>query len=135
MRNHNDKRRDMARSVLQSTARRSAKARRNIHHAERSVTRAMLHRALTEGDDGFDDVVDYPYRSRLAEFVEDRRSKDKVAPLIRWASRTIVVDRHLRDAAPAQQLEYFRRALPNNVIGHHAIFHLEMVINPRWGPR
>jgi len=130
MRNHNNKRRDIARSVLPSKARRAAKVdRRNIHHAERSATRAMLHRAITDGDDGFDDAVDYPYRFRVAEFVEYRRSKDKVEPLIRWARRTIVLDRRLRDATPAQQLDHFRRTLPDNLIGRHAIFHLEWVIH------
>ena len=133
MRNHNNKRVDMARSVLPSTARQRAKAyRRIIHHAERGAAHTMLHRAVTDGDDGFDDAVNYPYRSTIAGFVDRRRSADKIAPLVRWATRTVAADRRLRDGTPAEQLDHFRRIFPDDLIGRHALFHLRGTFDGRW---
>jgi hypothetical protein len=135
VRNYNQKRRDMASSVLPSTiGPRAQRERRNIHRTERAGVRAMLHHAyLAGGEDGFDDIVDLPLqRSRLEEFVYDRRMADKVAPLIRWARRIVETDPGLRDATVDERLAYFRAILPTNLSGRHALSHLRTALDPEW---
>lgn len=125
MRNHNQKQRDIARSVLPSTfGPKAQRWRRNIHHAERAAARAVLRDARGAGAD-FDDHVDYDTDRWLKEFREERRYADKVGPLVRWARRTVEVDPDLREATLEERLDYFRAILPDNLIGQHALSHLE----------
>jgi hypothetical protein len=94
VRNHDDKIKDMARSVLPSTARRAARAgRARIHRAERARLREELHRVGSHIDP-HDDQGDLTGgdRAAIAEMVWDRRAHDKVAPLLRWAERTVARD-------------------------------------------
>ncbi len=60
--------------------------------------------------------------------VVDRRSADKIGPLTRWAVRTIEQDPALRDAALGDQVAYFAARLPTDVIGRHAVFHIESAL-------
>lgn len=72
-------------------------------------------------------------RSRREEFVWERRAADKVGPLIRWAERVIAQSPELRRLTPAERLDHFRRVLPDDLIGRHAVSHLEFVIvGPRY---
>ena len=84
MRNHHEKARDMARSVLPSTARTSARSMRaQIHGRERAHERQLLHdlRRCPDPDDygaclGLSDR----HRRDVADMVDHRRSWDKVGP-------------------------------------------------------
>ncbi len=159
MRNHHQKQRDMARSVLPSTLGSAAERRRRIHRRERAGVRAALREARRTGD-GFDDHldghlddhldghlddhlddhlderlevgVDLVTRRRIAELVADRRSCDKVGPLLRWAERTVECDPVLAQADLDQCLAHFRRTLPVDLIGRHALFHIEWVLRGPW---
>jgi hypothetical protein len=142
VRNHNEKTRDMARSVLPSTRRAWAReARRAIHHRERARLRSAL--AVARRDEPDDIEVDLAFVDRGArrDFVLDRRSGDKVAPVINWAVRTIAKSVDLRQLDPRDQLDHFRRVLPDNLIGRHAVSHLEWVLvdraewQARWAQR
>lgn len=116
MHNHDQKLRDMARSVLSSTARRASRnTRRAIHRAERRAAAA----ALTRGGDPTRD-----WRGPVADMVSDRRAADKVAPLIRWALHRVREDHELRSAPLHVQIEYFRMLLPDTTIGRHAVGHI-----------
>lgn len=130
MRNHNQKRRDMARSVLPSTFGSNARyVRRSIHKAERRHTCAVLRNAHT-ADEGFDDHVDYDYARSIKEFRQERRDHDKIGPLIRWATSVVRDDPTLRNATLEERLDHFRRVLPDDVIGRHAVAHLRYVLDP-----
>ncbi len=117
MQNHDEKITDIIRSVLPSTARCDTRAtRRSIHRAARRKVNA----ALRAGDsDAFVDV-----RGAIEEMVWDRRSADKVAPLVRWALHHVRHDARLRDAESAERLDHFRQLLPDNTIGRHALSHI-----------
>lgn len=130
MRNHNEKARDMARSVLPSTRRRGARADKAAARArERARLRAELH-ALTRLDDPDDFKGDLAWQARrdISEMVEDRRDGDKLAPLMRWAARTVENDPVLASAEPVDRIEHFRRLLPPGLLGRHALFHLEATL-------
>jgi hypothetical protein len=114
--NHDQKVRDMARSVLPSTARAAArKMRRDVHRAARRDA------AIAAYVDG---VTPTDHRSRMAALVEDRRSADKIAPLVRWALHHVRVDDALRTAPYREQVAHFRKLLPDNTIGRHAVGHI-----------
>ena len=132
MRNHNEKARDMARSVLPSTARRSARQNANhIHKWERANERQLLH-DLGRGTDYDDFEGDWARRHRraVAGMVSDRRAADKVGPLLHWAQRTIDRSHDLTDASPEDRQFFFRRLLPPGLIGGHAVSHLWWVLDP-----
>ena len=133
MRNHDEKTRDMARSVLPSTL--DAKHwRRHIHHSERHRVRAALHRARTmdTADLGYlsDDGVDADRtKHHIFEMVQERREADKLGPLLRWAEHRVEHDPSLREASRADRLEYFRTRLPSGVTNRHALSHLRSVVD------
>lgn len=87
MRNHNQKRRDVARSVLPSTRESSQTDRRNIHRAERAATRAVLYNARA-AECEIDAHVDFDFDRRIKEFRQERRYADKVGPLEPWLRRS-----------------------------------------------
>lgn len=132
MRNHHEKARDVARSVLPSTARRAARARRAaIHRRERALERRLLHDLVRSCDP--DDVVDdvgAVRRSELGRMVADRRAADKVGPLLHWAERTVERDPTLAGAPFAVVETRFRAVLPAGLIGEHALSHLRWVLDP-----
>lgn len=102
MRNHNEKSRDMARSVLPSTARGTARqTRASIHRRERARLRTALHALRAVGDpDDFDGDLTWIARRDIGEMVDDRRSADKVGPLVTWAERRVERDPALAAASP-----------------------------------
>lgn len=56
--------------------------------------------------------------------VSDRRSADKVAPLVRWALHHVREDEELRSAPLHVQVEHFRMLLPDTTVGRHAVVHI-----------
>lgn len=117
------KKRDMARSILPSTKKRSGKMRREIHKSARGQERILMahvedEEAWLEEAPNFEGVE----RARNQEtrhFVEIRRGCDKVAPFIRWAERTT------KDIPAEDRLSYLKGVLPDSLIGEHAVSHLK----------
>lgn len=136
MRNHDEKARDMARSILPSTARKGARdARTHIRGRERARERDLLHqlRFCVDPDD-FEGVLGEELHHEMASMVWDRRAADKVAPLLRWTERTIARDARLATASPAEREVHFRNLLPPGLIGDHAVSHLRWVLDDRPWP-
>lgn len=130
MQNHHEKARDMARSVLASTSRKGSRFERaTIHHRERARSRRALHElaALADPDDFEGDLC---WEDRCARFsmVSDRRDFDKVAPICRWAARTVATNPRLAVASVEERITYFRKRLPAGLIGDHALLHIEWAI-------
>ncbi len=138
MRNHNDKPRDIARSALASTARETARSTRSrIHGSDRVNERKLLHDLMRCADPDECDVhlgASPRYRRDIADLVYDRRSTDKLGPLIRWAERSIATDPQLESAPYEDQVDHFRKILPSGVVGDHAVSHLRWVLSdpPLW---
>src|SRR5262249_8062663 len=123
------KRRDIARSVLPSTNRQ--RARRELAVAKRRARRlvrkdlAGLTRVPGAADvvDAYDEARFDPLATAARSVryaVADRRLDDKLGPLERWA-RAITRDVPLED-----RLDAVRRVLDDNLIGRHALSHLEL---------
>lgn len=138
MRNHHEKTRDMARSVLPSNARKGArKDRAVIHGRERAHERQILHDLRRGVDpDGYGDLgVSDRHRRDVTEMVWDRRAADKVGPLLRWAGRTVERDPKLAAASAQGREAHFRALLPPGLIGDHAVTHLRRVLEDGRTPR
>jgi hypothetical protein len=140
VRNHDQKTKDMIESVLPSTARKYARTeRRRIHHSRRAREAQALHRYLRAAD--YDYAADAANDSSdLDDLVWHRRAGDKVGPLTRWAVRRVSVDADLSAAPLTEQLDHFRAILPANLIGEHALFHIESALtwaerSAEWGRR
>jgi hypothetical protein len=128
VRNHNEKIKDMVASVLPSKARKGARLeRRGIHHHSRARTRAAMASLDIVGPDDFDDPTPSE-KGDIRELVRSRRDSDKVAPLVRWAVRRVAQRPELAAASLRDQLDYFRKVLPDNTIGRHALGHLSWTL-------
>lgn len=127
VRNHAEKRKDMIESVLPSTARKMARAEQARLHRRR---RRSVNIELTAGSD---DPIGRDVRSEVAELIYSRRAADKVGSLERWALALIDRNPALRDADVDDQLEHFRRLLPDTKIGRHALSHIGFTL--RWRAR
>lgn len=122
-----EKRLDMARSVLPSTYRAAArKELRRIARAQRRATRQAVRRLAVAADDLTLEALEARLvdiqlqRCRdLDDAVGWRRTGDKVGPLIRWAPRA-TVDLRIQDRLPT-----VRAWLPANLIGRHAVSHVQ----------
>lgn len=148
MRNHDEKNKDMQRSVLPSARRKAARAeRRLIHKRARARERDLLVEARKTVDaTDVDPDPDFREGRRKAAthwMVLDRRTADKTGPLTRWAIRTVEANPSLRDAALCEQVAHFEALMPANLIGQHAVSHiawaLEWEFHPDarrhyWGP-
>lgn len=155
MRNHDEKVKDMAESVLPSTGRRSARElRRRAHRRHRARQRDLLI-AIRDGyaagcrddadyyaDDDADlrgaggDVVDVDFAERrrsqdIDTMVWQRRFADKTGSLTRWAASRVDRDDDLRYAPVDEQRDHFARLLPDNLIGRHAVQHIESALEYR----
>lgn len=133
MQNHDEKCRDMARSVLPSTARKRARAaKRTLHKRERSWARSYARAARWMDPERVDDtMVDATGRAARRQLVEERRDADKVGPLVRWARRLVAVDPALGAMDLASQLDWFEAILPRGLVGQHARYHLGMELGGR----
>jgi hypothetical protein len=127
MRNHEEKLKDVAESVLPSRARARARGqRRIIHHRHRSEDRYALVSARRDPD-GHDDIGGLSERRRreaIGWMVSDRRDADNLGALLRWARARIEADPALAAAPVEVQVAGFRSVLPDNVIGRHALQHI-----------
>lgn len=115
MRNHDEKYRDIARSVLPSTARRSVRAEKaRIDRKARHSVRIELHVLGHCVDDPIwdADVVGADVRRDVCELVEVRRDADKVGPLVRWAGRIVEREPRLRGGTKVDRTRYFASLLP-----------------------
>ena len=115
-----EKIREMLRSVLPSTARKSARDNKQLLHGqERQRTRQAIRTADFQDPENFD--IEPPHIRKahaIKEIVGERRGADKVGPLVRWAER-------LSRTLPPQDIRsHFQALLPEGVIGEHALGHL-----------
>jgi hypothetical protein len=131
------KQRDMSRSVLPSKGR--IEAAKDLASVRRSVRRVgALRMARLVGLNPVQlldelDAMDFNQLERrqtrdVGFVVQDRRYADKVAPLMRWAVAST------KNVRPEDRLSKLARSLPKNLIGAHAMLHLEIVeeLNPIW---
>jgi hypothetical protein len=135
MRNHNQKIKDISRSVLPSTSRKSARDNRRIIHKRlraRELTAVAAYRKDTDPG-GVTPDVRGTYGPDITQMVWERRSRDKVGSLIRWARATIAADPLLRAASKADQVAYFAQMMPDTTIGRHAVQHIEQALE--WDER
>jgi hypothetical protein len=130
VRNHDQKIKDMSRSVLPSTGRKSARDNRKaIHKHQRARERAAVTAYRRDADpESVTPDVRGRYGPDIMHMVRDRRAADKVGPLIRWAKATIAADPVLRSAPRPEQVAYFARLMPDNTIGRHAVQHIEFAL-------
>lgn len=136
MRNHDQKARDMARSILPSAARRSSRGRkRGSARRARARNAARLTRLMTYLDDldGFEESLT---RYDLDDggwdgMVEDRRGADKVAPLIRWAEARILTRAQLAEGDYWTRRYHFAVLVGDTLIGRHALQHLDHLFGVR----
>lgn len=141
MKNHDEKFKDMIESVLPSTARKSARDRRRLVHKQ---ARARQRTALAAMKGSYDDAaVDFREGRRKSELhwmVLDRRGADNAGALTRWAVAIVEADPKLRDAPLHEQVAHFASILPADMIGQHAVQHIEWALmyvaeRPHWSER
>ncbi len=60
--------------------------------------------------------------------VSDRGAADKVGPLTPWAGARVDRDERPRSASLAEQVESFAHLMPDNLIGRHAVQHIERAL-------
>lgn len=85
MRNHDQKIKDISRSVLPSTRRRSARDDRRMIHGQqraRELAAVTAYRRAADPDSVTPDVRG-TYAPDITHMVRDRRSRDKIGPLVR----------------------------------------------------
>ena len=138
MRNHDEKRRDMCRSILPSTARRSARQNKALlKRSHRSHIRQVLRKWSTFDDpwefEGFaHEDTNRPicggvsWMDTMQDVVDDRRQRDNVGALVNWVKA-------IRDDLPGEddeaKFEALRAMLPKNLIGRHALSHVDYLFD------
>lgn len=135
MRNHHEKTRDMARSVLPSSRRKSARSNlASLKRRHRRRVRQTLHDWRFE-----DNAYDYEgfantdtnrathYDDMITYIVDDRRNYDKLS-IVHWAER--LSHTKLRGMPQDQLYYWFKKNLPDNLIGRHALSHIEQTVDP-----
>jgi hypothetical protein len=130
VRNHDEKTKDMSRSVLPSTGREFARdLRRATHkrHRARELAAVTAYRRDADPESVTLDILGTHARD-ITHLVWERRGMDKVGPLIRWAHATIAADQALRAASPEEQVAHFARLMPPTLIGRHAVMHSEVAL-------
>jgi hypothetical protein len=124
---------EMARSVLPSTWRgQAARETARIRRRNRRAVVRDLRRYTGAADGARDrfhdeelDVTRYPY-AEIKELVCERRDADKLGSFQRWA---VEKTRHL---PVEERLDAVRDVLPRNLIGRHAVSHLERMNEFLW---
>jgi hypothetical protein len=126
VRNHDEKIKDMGRSVLPSKGRKGARDdRRLIHKRQRTRERVAMteYRGTADRDSVAPDLRGAVDRE-ITAMVWHRRYLDKSGPLTRWAAATIEADPVLRAASVEEQVTHFTRLMPDTLIGRHAVSHI-----------
>jgi hypothetical protein len=118
-----EKRRDMIRSILPSTARKGARKDRSLaHRRHRAAVRSEIqNHILWEDEIDNTAVADIRRRKAIQYMMWDRRGADKIGPICHWGYE---VTKHLPEE---DRLNTLRSWLPDNTIGRHAISHLRNV--------
>jgi hypothetical protein len=130
VRNHDEKIKDMGRSILPSTWSEGARwTRRQVNKRRRARVRVALAGSRPSGAQRGGKPAETPdfndtYRAEIAQLVRDRRGMDKEHPLTRWALATVAADPVLRQAAREEQVAHFARLMPPTLIGRHAVSHI-----------
>lgn len=112
-----NKKRDMARSILPSTKKGGQKDRRRIHKRARTHERALMGDCESEESDFCS--VEKSRNLETRNFREERRFKDKVGPFSRWAERSTL------SIPQENRLSYLKSIVPDSLIGEHAVSHVE----------
>jgi len=118
-----EKRRDMARSVLPSRRAKGAREdKRRVHGEVRSRIRDLIVKGDwdNESDLALDPQRHKPYQG-IKVVVRDRRDGDNLAPLMRWAEAKAD---ELGDT-PEERCAALRAMLPDNIVGWHAMTHVD----------
>lgn len=125
-----EKRLEMARSILPSTSAGTFKKRKKwVKKANRAEVRNALRVTQLDEDNEPSDKVDihgYPDHE-IRYLVGERRGADKVGPFMRWAVEVT------RDIPLESRLSYVRGLLPKNLIGEHAVGHVAFLEEFRVG--
>jgi hypothetical protein len=125
-----EKRLEMARSILPSTSAGTFKKRKKwVKKANRAEVRNALRVTQLDEDNEPSDKVDingYPDHE-IRYLVGERRGADKVGPFMRWAVEVT------RDIPVESRLSYVRGLLPKNLIGEHAVGHVAFLEEFRFG--
>jgi len=119
------KKRDMARSILPCTARKTfreliageKRASRSRVNQELSLLRGPAKDVAELYEDSATDYNQYPNRE-INSLVWERRECDKVAPVMKWA---VVVTDGVRKE---DRLSRFAAMMPDSTIGRHAVDHV-----------
>lgn len=131
-----DKVRDMCRSILPSTQRKSDRHNaERVRRRNRRTTRQTLHdwRMAADVDDFEGHVFGYEdspavgggwseCQGSIKTVMWDRREHDKLGPMLRWA---VAITADIDD--PADRQEHMRAILPDNLIGRHAMGHIKFL--------
>ncbi|WNG20986.1 hypothetical protein [Cystobacter fuscus] len=115
-----EKAREMARSLLPSVNREAARAgRAAIHRAHRRHFRVEMNR-LVRDPESFDERAGFDAQPvvEIRQLMRHRRSGDKVAPFIRWATA------RARSISRESRLSHIRALVPRGLIGEHALVHI-----------
>lgn len=135
-----NKRRQMARSILPSKRRKNSRYdlrviarahRRSEREALRALSKALRERSEGSLDQEHVDVMEASLaratdvrRHAVRYSVGERREADKVSPLIRWAPLA-VADLDVQDRLPS-----LRAWLPDGIVGNHAMSHVDWLVEP-----
>lgn len=129
MQNHDEKHKDMVESVLPSRARTMARERRRwVHKQARARQRAALAAVAASHGEADPDFGEGRRKSAMRWLVLDRRYADNVGALTRWAVAIVEADPALRVAPVREQAAYFAAILPGDLIGRHALSHIEFAL-------
>lgn len=140
MRNHDQKIKDIQRSVLPSTTGKYAREqRRIIHKQNRSRERDSFSaaRQIFNADIDADIHLDFDEgraTRNMNEMVWERRSRDKVGPLCNWAIRTVAADEKLRAAPLHEQIAFIAALMTKDLIGAHAVSHVHWALGREFHP-
>lgn len=114
-----EKRRQMARSILPSTRSRGAgQEKACLKRACRHGIKRDLRRALLDEEYGEEADLTYYPEHKIRYVVYERRNGDKVNHFIQWAKAVT------KDVPQDSRISAVRSALPESVIGWHAVQHL-----------
>jgi hypothetical protein len=122
----NNKRHDMARSILPSSRRSGARNdKRNESQRYRRTVNNIINTFDMANVDDYDafhaDMVENEtwHKRNVKELVSSRRDGDKINPVQVWAV-AVTKDMRIED-----RTSYMRGILPDNLIGRHALSHIE----------
>ena len=124
----------MAKSVLPSRRRKGAREDKRLAHRQhrRQVSERLADLRWWDYDD-FVVSVTHNNNRRIHEIKWDRRAADNVSAVVRWAEALT------KDIPKGDRVAFMKRLLPDNLIGRHALTHLDFLDNEvdyrRWRAR